>query len=101
MQMKKEKRYVRWDRIIISILILSIIIFQYFPFDNDLWCKINKPRLNISFDKNIHYCYTEGWDKYCQMSYPEYCPNNEFSDYDRCLRTCVSSGLGLNECPCT
>lgn len=86
--------------IIFLLIIVGGIIYYYMsPFDKDKWCERNKPMLNISaWDNKVAYCYGEGWDKYCKISYPEDCPNNNYSDKERCLRSCET--YGLKECPC-
>ncbi len=87
----------------IGILIGTIFCYAYMPkvhfwkdekqrLDED--CEIRMPEFNISGE----YCFNGGWSKYCKISYPEYCPNNEYSDYDRCLRNCIS--YGTKPCPC-
>ncbi|KKN44311.1 hypothetical protein LCGC14_0694130 [marine sediment metagenome] len=64
------------------------------------WCNINTPMMNISMlDKRVAYCYGEGWSKYCKISYSEHCPDNDYSDYDRCLRNCIVYGQE-DVCPC-
>lgn len=66
------------------------------------WCKINMPSMNIShIDKNVAFCYGEGWNDYCQISFPEYCPENNYTDHDRCIRNCATYGtFGTGACPC-
>lgn len=76
----------------------SYAIGRYYnPGDKDLWCAHNMPQLNISNPK-VSYCFGEGWDKYCKISYPEYCPKNNFTDKDRCLRNCAT--YKTKECLC-
>lgn len=62
------------------------------------WCKLTKPIINDSSDKNVAFCYGEGWKDYCKISYPEYCPDNKYSDYDRCIRNCQT--YGMEDCSC-
>jgi uncharacterized protein YdeI (YjbR/CyaY-like superfamily) len=96
---------------IISLTIIFIIIFSItFIYSPNLhfwkteyqkgydWCKINKPFMNISYNKNVKFCFGEGWKDYCRISFPEYCPDNQYSDYDRCLRNCQT--YGMEDCPC-
>lgn len=45
--------------------------------DKDLWCERNRPQFNLSFDSKVSYCFTEGWSKYCKISYPQDCPKEE------------------------
>ena len=52
----------------------------YEPKDKDLWCERNMPVYNISRNIKVQYCYGEGWDKYCQISYPTYCPTHKHED---------------------
>ncbi len=58
------------------------------------WCKIHKPQFNLSGKES--FCYTKGWRDYCQISYPEHCPNNNYTDYDRCVRKCEITNDGFN-----
>lgn len=37
------------------------------------WCKLNKPMMNSSDNEYITFCYGEGWEDYCKISYPSYC----------------------------
>lgn len=74
-------------------------VYYEFP-SGDTWCEHNKPKFNISIQNpKVAYCYREGWDKYCKISYPEYCPNNTYSDHDRCIRSCTTFKAG-DKCPC-
>lgn len=83
----------------IQFLILSSLIvyagYEYFRPHNLEWCIDHNPSMNIS---DYQVCFTEYWSEYCNYSYPEYCPNNDYSNYDRCLRNCEV--YGTSPCPC-
>lgn len=64
------------------------------------WCKFHKPELNISIDKKISFCYNEGWKDYCKISYPQDCPNNNYTDLERCILKCKDYDISLEKCPC-
>ena len=102
-----------------TLLFISILIFMLStsgcsisntPEEELEWCLRNKPTFNSSIIDGIQTkykielgkvqqkCFTQHWEEYCKVSYPEYCPQNNFSDYDRCIRNCIS--YGTEDCPC-
>lgn len=61
------------------LLIGGLFVFLYFyknPIDKDLWCARNRPQYNVSFNPRVSYCFNEGWEKYCKVSYPQFCPKD-------------------------
>jgi len=88
--------------IIIGLMLLCIVTayeptFHFWKSEyqkNIGWCIKHKPSMNISNS----FCFNEGWVEYCKYSYPEYCPNNNYTDYERCLKNCII--YGNKKCPC-
>jgi len=90
----------------IVFLLMVSVVFVYTPslhlwkseYDRSVdWCEINLPIFNDSSHKRVAFCFGDGWKDYCNLSYPGFCPDNDFTDYDRCLRNCVAYG---GDCPC-
>ncbi len=83
---------------ILCIILVGSFVAYNNPINDDKWCERNKPTMNISGEKSS-YCFNEGWEKYCKISFPEYCPNNNYTELDRCLRNCATYGY-IENCPC-
>jgi len=43
------------------------------------WCLLNQPEFNISYNPRIRFCFEEGWEVYCTITYTQACPylNND------------------------
>jgi len=97
--------------LLILILLISGCSIPDTPKEELEWCLKNMPQFNSSFIDGLQTnykielgkiqqkCFTEHWTEYCKVSYPEYCPDNNYSDYDRCVRNCIAYGQE-DICPC-
>ena len=84
--MNPKKIFDKILALIFILLILIAIFFEGYEGDNkfvrETYCKINKPKFNISHDKKIAYCYGEYWNIYCTKIYPEHCPKTDYYNID-------------------
>lgn len=60
--------------LVIILIILSGLYMYYHPKDLDDWCARNKPTFNSTLgNPRIEYCFGDGWEKYCEIKFPENC----------------------------
>lgn len=79
--MEKQELITILVGVFIIILFASIYYSYLNPDDDWLFCKRNMPKYNNT-GKKTDICFTEQWDRYCELRAPHLCkyPANNFYD---------------------